>query len=314
MISLCPQYFAITINTNKYNSTSHYSLNKLSMSCDKVSFEGRKDLLDCTSLVITRKVRNAVQNDDNILGCGGTGTVYKIPGTNYCVKIFFNNDLHYFGNWNFNISKSDKVNHVVAKADNGAELMHLISGKALSWRDDISGIFSLPNKCYKDLIMQIVEAKNDKMVFDPNSRNIIYDENKQSLIAIDFVDSSKFNESFTPIYSVFDALRDFHATAEAKYHNRQLFCKIMDTILDEMDKKTKPDFPIKYADLGLIFRKICANDNLHEYKLFANILRRAIKFKDLVSQGTNCSDELSQAIIQLKMLMNKILLIPSENK
>lgn len=306
MISLITPYFLKQNNKSPYSSKIKYSFPVCSITHDNVCFEAKKDLLDCTNAGITRKVRQAVTDESNEIGYGGSGVVYRIPESNYCVKIYGDN-ISDFGVWNFNVSNKDKVNHVIAKAENKSEIMRLIPGEALTWTTDISEIFSLPNKCYKDLIMQIVNAEKYGMRFDICSKNIIYNKDTQSFTAIDFVEASENNLIFSPIYQVYDALHDFRKTPEAKCNNRILFCKIMDTVLDELSKQSKPCFPIEYDDVKLIIDEISQDDNFYVYNSFADVFQKAVELKKLKLNEINSEDKLSLRIFCLKILLNDIL-------
>ncbi len=125
----------------------------------QIAFQGR-DLLKLTPLGITRKVRCAVRDVANVIGSGGEGVVYKIPKTDYCVKIT-GEDIFYFGNWNMNVPISEKVNHVVAISDNGTRMMKIINGEHLNYFNNPEEVYNLPIESYAEILKQIANAKKN---------------------------------------------------------------------------------------------------------------------------------------------------------
>ena len=103
---------------------------------DSVSFTSA-NILTKPSKEITKTVLSALENKMNFIGEGTEGCVYKIPDSDYCVKVFKNEDYS-FGYWSVNLHPSEGVNHILARAENNAIIMKYIH------------LFSLENKkeCY----------------------------------------------------------------------------------------------------------------------------------------------------------------------
>ena len=139
----------------KYDTVTFTSKNLLSMSSDK----------------ITKAVKGAVRKNMEI-GYGSEGVVYKIPDSDYCVKVYNGEGVNNLGDWSLNVSSQDKINHVVARAENNSVIMKRIKGLPLK-PDKPDEIFDLPKQSYRDLLIQLSKAYDECMQFDNFSSNII---------------------------------------------------------------------------------------------------------------------------------------------
>lgn len=217
----------------------------------QIAFQGR-DLLKLTPLGITRKVRCAVRDVANVIGSGGEGVVYKIPKTDYCVKIT-GEDIFYFGNWNMNVPISEKVNHVVAISDNGTRMMKIINGEHLNYFNNPEEVYNLPIESYAEILKQIANAKKYGKFFDASPQNIIYDSQKKSLTAIDFTEKDFFDyDKFLPLSLLFKALQDVTPTISALKKNRHLIARLLQTIIEPLSKVEAKEFPIYHDDVDLL--------------------------------------------------------------
>ena len=90
---------------------------------DTVCFTSSK-LLNKDSKEITETVKQAIE-EKNKIGFGTEGAVYKIPDTEYCVKLPKYESVNNFGEWGLKVDAQDKINHVVAVAQNGSTRYNL---------------------------------------------------------------------------------------------------------------------------------------------------------------------------------------------
>lgn len=250
------------LNINYFTNYQQKNIQK-NYSTDTVSFTS-KNFLKQSSEKISEQVINAI-NIKNRLGFGSQGTVYKIPDTDYCIKILKKTNSINFGTWNFNISEQDKINHIVAKAKNKATIMKYIEGVPLQWENS-DKILELPNESYIKLFTQLTEARNLGMNFDLAPSNIIYNPKTNSLTAIDFYQD---DNPFSIITSVYKALIKKSFSESDKLNNRKFGGKLINIIIDELTKEKEPRFLILRNDIGKLLETI---SRTQEYNIPKQIL------------------------------------------
>jgi len=275
------------LSINFYNNTSlplsgnqrekYPSLKTLAY--DTISFTST-EFLKQGSKKITEQVINSIY-PKNKIGLGSEGVVYKIADTNYCVKIFYSNKytLNYnFGNWKTNISKKDKVNHIVAKAQNDAVIMNYIEGESLPWNTP-EEVFNLPQKSFVNLFRQISEAFNYGLSFDPSSSNIIYNPKTKKLTAIDFYKTSEDDSSSYPyaiISRLYSTLKAHDYSETDKANNRKLGGKFINILINELTTDKKPEFNITETDIKRLFAKIKFSQEMN-YPKQLNFLEKSVE-------------------------------------
>ncbi len=189
---------------------------------DTVSFSGRitKDLMDYPAEKIIEICQKALKDAIKI-GEGQEAIAYKIEEfPAYCIR----RDKKNSGNpsdFVLNLDRNiyDEVNHVVAKLDNGTQLMEYISGiplKIMPHRDTPDGINvknatkglvanNFPEKVFKKIITQIEDAKSKGITFDRKGENMHVDPLSQEITAFDF--SPQFHDiEYNPISYIYYAL------------------------------------------------------------------------------------------------------------
>lgn len=239
--------------TNTQNNRRQPQLRPLGY--DTVSFTSN-NLLAKSSDEITNSVLSAINNDENYIGKGTEGIVYKIPDTDYCVKVLHNKKSD-FGKWDTSVSPKEKVNHVVAKAENKAVIMKHIEGEPLHWGKEPKEIYNLPAQSYKNLLKQLSDAHRNYMVFDNAMVNIIYNPSDKSLTAIDFYDEDIVQEKdFLPLSNVFSCLMRKGHTAEDNSTNRQFCGKLLNIVIDELDLNKRQEFYINKRDVVNTIEKL----------------------------------------------------------
>lgn len=207
-------------NSSKANSAKYANLAPLKQ--DTVSFSGRipKDLMDLDPEKIVNICRKALK-DGIAIGEGQEAVAYKIENyPAYCLR----RDKKLSGNPSeFKLTKKldnyDRINHVVAKLDNGTQLMKYISGiplKIMPHRDTPDGIIvknatkglvanNFPEKAFKKIIAQIEDAKHKGITFDRKGENLHVDALNQEMTAFDF--SPQFHDiEYNPVSYIYHAL------------------------------------------------------------------------------------------------------------
>ena len=286
-----------------------YNLNNYKR--QEISFQG-KDLLKLTSLGITKKARSAIRDETNIIGKGGEGIVYKIPKSKYCVKIT-GDDLFYFGNWNINVQPHEKVNHVVAIADNGTRMMTIIEGQALNYKNNPEEVYCLPSESYITILKQITKAKKYGKFFDNSPYNIIYNAKQKTLTAIDFTDDSSFNEDkFEPISQLFDAMRDNEQSIHALKRNRQLIARLLNIVLEIIPKGNISEFPIFYDDINSLFeyavKELHPATSKRQYSTLKRITLDIVTSREEKKLDIGEKEILNKKIKSAQKLIDKVLL------
>lgn len=188
---------------------------------DTVSFSGRipKDLMALSPTRIIQECRKALK-DNIIIGEGQEAIAYKIETyPQYCIR----REKRNAGKpseftLDTKLNKYDKANHVVAKLDNGTQLMRFIPGIPLkiTHRDTVDGkkvketvkglvANNFPELAFKKVITQIEEAKLKEIDFDRKGENLHVEPLSQEMICIDF--SPNFHDiEYNPISYIYSAL------------------------------------------------------------------------------------------------------------
>jgi len=275
----------------------------------QVVFQGR-DLLKLTQLGITKKVRSAVQNNNNIIGSGGEGVVYRIPNTDYCVKITGKDILH-FGNWNMDVPIPEKFNHVVAISDNGTRIMRIIEGEHLDYINNPDEVYSLPAESYIGILKQFTEAKKYGKYFDISPKNIIYNPKQKTLTAIDFTVEESFDyDEFMPLSLLFKAMRDETQTISTSKRNRQLIARLLQVALDSIHKGGEPEFPISYNDIDTLLsyglKILPQGTSARKFNNLKKNIFEILKLKEDEVQSTEKKIFLSKKIESAKANIDKL--------
>ncbi len=256
-------------NISTYESKSFQGLNH-----DTVSFKS-KSLLSKPSEEITKIVQSAVKDTKNLMGQGSEGKVFDIPETIYCVKIP-NNQTPKFGEWNFDMYRGEDVNHVVATSGN-VSIMKKIIGEPLKYGKEPKEIYDLPKKAYKSLLLQIQDAHKKYMVFDAVPKNIIYNKENKSLIAIDFIKEDSNKYEYSPFYNVYDCLKSKGSGAEDKELNTKFGEKLFSLAVDGLSDK-EHSVPLIKKDLDALYEELSWNKCLSQETIqYKSILDKNIK-------------------------------------
>ncbi len=231
------------IYQNKANTSRKPLLTLLSQSKkDVISFSGQLDLLKLSENEILEKIKTSIADNKNYLGEGGDAIVYKIPDTDYCVRLNKDTFENYKFHLNFKLNERDKVNHVVAKLGHGSSIMKYIEGSPVftpfmrdkKAKEIASIIEQMPTQAYKKLFYQICDAHKLGMMFDCSWPNVIINSKNNTMTAIDFY---KSEESINPLRYIYSALVTEHTTLKQR---QNCAGKLFAIALDEFKPGKKP--------------------------------------------------------------------------
>lgn len=161
---------------------------------NNISFRSSKpksEFLDLPRKEIYAKIQNSLKNLENKLGFGGSAEVWKIEGTDYCVRIPYSAYGRLNSGFTRNLTKQDKANHAVAKMSEGVTIMPLIKGytyfsKEVTNNEVTEYIEDMPQEAFTNLFKQAMEAHYCGLKFDTGWKNVIVNPETQTLTAIDF--------------------------------------------------------------------------------------------------------------------------------
>lgn len=258
-----------TVNSvyNKANSQgisqSRYT-NLAPLSRDTVSFGAsvHRDLMSLSQRKILEVCRNALKEGIS-LGEGQEAVAYKIESfPEYCIRRAkkgvsspekFSLDK--------NLNEYDALNHVVAKLDEGTQLMRYIPGIPLkiTHKDSVSGIqvkktvqglvaneFKL--QPFKKVIAQVEDAKSKGIDFDRKGENLHVDPLSQEMICIDF--SPNFHDiEYNPISYIYSALG-----IENTEHAPMIFGKLCKAYAQRLMEVPVKKLNLEHLDLNFYHR------------------------------------------------------------
>ena len=286
------------------------------LQCDTVNFRANRDLLELSDKEIFDRIQTSMSSIKNYLGQGNEARVYKIEGSDYCVR-FDNFESLKFDKMhlNRNLSESDKVNHIVAKFGEGSSIMRYIEGSPVLSTDIMldskepkriaEEIAQMPVKSFNRFLKQICHAYDNDMIFDCCWPNVIINPKNQTITAIDF-NKNTANESLKPLSYMFSSLVHPETTqTQCKIYAE----KILNATLDEFTPATKPCWNITNFDFSSLIRKLHYKTKLND--VFVNILKdtlntiQDLKFQDI--KGFDVTRELEGNIKVARALIKQIM-------
>jgi len=284
-----------------------------SLKCDTVSFCS-KNLLSKPSAEITKKVLAAVNDADSYIGEGIEGKAYKIKDSGYCVKVLNRTRDIPFGEWNLNISPEHRVNHVVARAENGATIMKYIEGKQLTFGENPKEVYSLPKESYRKILKQIHDAHKLYMEYDGAPANVIYNSKEKTLTAIDFLPCINVSE-YTPFASLFSTLKHDKRNPGNELDN-SLTGKLLNVALDELSKGKEQEIPVEKEDMIEFFRDVensysgdkNSGENIFppQYKFLKKAFNEIFQLKQYERRGYSVEDDMAGKIKYARCIVNQI--------
>ena len=295
---------------NIYSSyNSHTYAVRTSYKQDCVSFSS-KNLLTLPSEEISKIVTKAIEQE-NFLGSGRFGEVYKIPDTDYCVKILKKNWMNKtnFGKWSTEIDEADKANHILAKAENDSTIMKYVKGTSLFKYTETENLAELPETTFRQFLKQISDAEQLGLAFDNAPANVIYDAEKKTLTAIDFY-RPNFEFEIYPFTQVFSALESRNVGYQSLISNKKLAGKIMNIALDEYAKKGPTEFKFEDGDIMRLMHRVGSTYKVNlppQYKFLKQSFLDIMELKKAQRRGEDADNELAGKIKYAKAIIKQIL-------
>ena len=274
-----------------------------------INFRASNNLLLQNDKDLLHKIKMALLH---FVGQGSEGKVYKIPNTEFCIKIPHFSSNYTFGQWFFKPSNEDKINHVVAKSESGAQIMKFIEGNPLSYKNKPEEIYNLPLESYKSFIKQIEEAADNMLKFDNAPANIIYNKQNQTLTAIDFqVPNIDYDFVSTPFASTYRGLQASKEQRNNQKLNKNLLGNLLKIVLEQLNSK-KPEITVTEEDIRdlMTWFEHSQNNLPKQYDFLKKsieeifILKKYEKRGDFITQSMQGKTKYAECIIK-QILIDK---------
>ena len=213
------------------------------------------------------------------------------------------------------MSPTDRINHVVARADNGSVIMKRIEGVPLKWENNPKEIYDLPDKAYKHLLSQITRANKLSMIFDSSPSNIIYDSKNRILTAVDFYQlkpeevGNKTYEINRPFKQVFACLHSKTQGLKHRYFDYKLIGKLVNIFFKECIKKDKPDFKLSLADFNAMMSRFRVTQFPYlptQFSILQDSINNIVYEGRLKKMGKNVGGNYEENIEYVKNLLSNI--------
>lgn len=267
---------------------------------------GDKDICD--------SVQNSVKKE-NFLGNGGDAEVYLINDTNLAVKI--PHDCKKSLKRNFEriakIDECDKINHVVAKFENGVQIMNLIEGypllqpgkePELPRKETNQMLVNLPVSAFHGLFKQVCSASDKNMIFDCSPQNVILNPKAKTLTAIDFNKMDPdYPEVVKPLRHIFEAL-----TTDAPEIKQKCAGLLILAALEELKPETKPCLPVSEFKFNDFFKKLKQEDCAFEPCVTSTLKEKLMNIQILKLNelnGDNVKDSLITEIQEVQEIIKE---------
>lgn len=282
----------------------------------------KQDLLTLSESEIIEKVNQTVANKNNYLGCGSEAVVYRIPDTDYCVRLKKNNKSKLCHPVSFKLSTRDKINHVVAKIGKNAAILKFYEGfpsfvmnesncKIIQSEVDKS-LDELPVSAFSGLLRQVCFAKKHDMVFDCDWSNVIINPENKTITAIDFYKLDKdMPEVIYPLRACYSSLIYPEAPV---LHKKNCMAKILLAALEEMKPGEVPCMPVEEFNFSDFINKVYSDKNMSS-DAYTDLLKKimndieCLKIKNIYNKDDkNIQSELNGKIKVAQFLIKQTLL------
>ncbi len=291
---------------NVYRAKQANKTNKV-CSYNAINFRASNNLLFQSDKEFLHKLKMALLH---FVGQGSEGKVYKIPETEFCIKIPHFSSNYSFGKWFFKTNNEDKINHVVAKSESGAQIMKFIEGQPLNYKNKPKEIYNLPLKSYKSFIKQIEEAGDNMLRFDNAPANIIYNAENKTITAIDFkVPNIDIDFVPTPFASAYRGLQALKEQPDHQKLNKNLLGKLLKIALDELNSK-KPEVSVTEHDIMdlMTWFEYSQNNLPKQYEFLKQAMKEIFTLKKYEARGQDVSQAIQGKTKYANCIIKQILL------
>lgn len=182
------------------------------------------------------------------IGHGAEAKVYKIPDTDYVVRVHKGFKPDFNSPISFDMSTGDKFNHYVAKIGDSVEIGEYIKGEnaccMTGYANKMSDkqhnlnlkIVEMPVSSYRDFMKTIFDAAKQNMAFDSAGRNIIVDIVEKKFIPIDF----EYGFTKNPSQRIFNPILSMHSGFSVRESDLQF--KFLKKVLDGFGLLAKSNY------------------------------------------------------------------------
>lgn len=301
--------------THKFSSFSGLKF-KQPLKQDTVSFSAR-DLLSLPKEEIFEKIEQSIKDPLNKLGEGADAVVYRIKGTDYCVRIVKDYSDEYKNNFSLKLSEKDKINHNVANLGRGSTIMRYIEGypvkppigiKSKASLQEISDmIVNMPEEAYMKFFKQICHAKKHNMIFDCSWWNVIINPKNQTMTAIDFYKMlPHMPENVKPLNYIYASLVHNMTPEENK---KVTAGKLLSAVLHELKNVGAADYDASNYDFKSFIYKLRDSYKINLGKYEKLMLKTFAEIEDLKRKaisGNDVSVQLNGKIKMADCLINQL--------
>ena len=305
-------------NYSAVTNAKHHTRSQFENNVDTVSFSARNFLAQPEDKIIATIIKS-IKNEENCLGVGSEAEVFQIEGTDYCVRLPHSNIdedtelISYFGDFNLQVNKEDKINHVVARLSNGATIMNKINGRPvfsigmtpMGILDSIFAVSKLPQSAYCNLLNQIAAAYKEDMIFDPYGTNVIFDS--QSMTAIDFYKRQSMYKEYTyPLNDIYDALVNIKEPPIGC--EKVIIKKIYKAVLSELEPQKIPCLNPEEFDIYKFTLDLCKDKKINDkqFEKIWNSFNELIKYKESELAGIDVGTSLEDAITNARDVLDEV--------
>ena len=286
---------------------------------DTVSFSGNCNFLNLPCNLTLKKIKDAISNPEYFLGKGSEARVYRIPDTEYCVRISHLDNDYVEGPLKFisldkNLNEADKINHTVAKFGKKSSILHYLEGEPLSTHkttaekviENTQKISEMPIESFQKLFKQICHAYKNNMMFDHCHQNVIFNQKDKTITAIDFY-KNEYGVILKPLSYIYDSLIPYRSLNEQR---KVIAGKIINAGINELEPRVKPCYPVTNFDFErlLLFLEYRENYSL-DHKLMESLTKKIdkiVKLKIKELEGQNVKVKLEANIKEARNLIKQI--------
>lgn len=317
-------------NYNKFNNYTHNIFQaqksnstapnlERSPKADTISFQAYKpDLMSLPAQKIIKECQRALA-DGIVIGEGQEAICYKMERfPQYCIRRDKKTsaDASKFG-LSYALSKFDKVNHVVAKLDDGTVIEEYISGiplKIIPHRDTPDGILvkksikglianNFPEAPFRKILEQIESAQRSGIKFDRNGENLLVDAVNQEFNCIDF--SPRFQSEvveYNPISFIYSAI-----DVDNTEHAPKIFGKLCKAYAQRILSVDIKRLNLDTLDLNFYHRGFI-NDPFNDFpnkKLLDEVSEKLRELIEIKKDKSNPKEYLEYMVYEFKEFINE---------
>ncbi|HIU85695.1 TPA: hypothetical protein IAD52_01840 [Candidatus Spyradomonas excrementavium] len=216
------------------------------LKADTIELGASVPFLQRSEQQIKLSIKKALKKE--CIGHGAEAKVYRIPDTDYVVRVHKGFKPDFNSPISFDMSTGDKFNHYVAKIGDSVEIGEYIKGENACCLNGYTNkmsdkqhnlnlkIVEMPVSSYRDFMKTIFEAAKQNMAFDCAGRNVIVDIAQKKFIPIDF----EYGFAKNPRQRIFNPILCMHSGFSVREPDLQF--KFIKKVLDAFGLLAKSDY------------------------------------------------------------------------